>query len=1027
MREFHQEKVKDPKYFKENCLEARSDHIHYRNAEEWEQGNSSFYYSLNGIWKFHYAGNYGSTVAGFEKDEYSAKSWEDIRVPAHIQLEGYDRPQYANVQYPWEGHEAIRPGQIPEEVNPVGSYVKYFVLPPALQGQPVVLAFEGVESAMALWLNGSFVGYHEDSFTRAEFDISGYVREGENKLAVQVFKFSASSWCEDQDFFRFSGIYRDVYLYTYPKLHIRDLELQTDLEEDYAGARIQLSLDLCAKEDAAGSLRLVLEKEGEEKAVLEQPLVYEQESRRIKCSLYIGQPLLWSAEQPHLYRLKIAVYGQEGELLEYISQNVGIRHFCMDKGLMLLNGRRIVFCGVNRHDFSSLHGRAVSREETLQDIITMKQNNINAIRTSHYPNHSYLYELCDIYGLYVIDETNLESHGSWSTYGETGDLDYIVPKDNKDWEPMLLDRAKSMLERDKNHPSILIWSCGNESFGGSVINEMAKYFRNRDCTRLVHYEGLANDRSFPDSSDMESQMYTPVAGIERFLAEHKEKPFICCEYSHAMGNSCGAMHKYTDLSEREPRYQGGFIWDYIDQSLKKKDRYGRYFEAYGGDFHDRPCDYHFSGNGIVYGKDRLPSPKMQEVKFNYQSLVLQVDRDKVHIKNKHLFVGSQDFDCLVRVEKEGRNLLEKKLSTAVPPLSEASYTLDLPEFALGGEYVITVSFVLREDRLWAKAGHEIAFGQHVFCQEKAPVHRAEIGTAGELVLVQSPHNIGVKGEDFHVLFSVLNGGLVSYCYGGREMLAGIPKPNFWRAPTDNDTGNLMPQRYAQWKAASLYATHKYEEDGRVKIKAPQVEQLQDRVKVSFTYFLPTAPGCECVLAYEVYGDASVRVSLDYAGNAALPALPEFGVLFKLDADYDNLSWYGLGESETYADRKRGAKLSVYSNKVADNMAAYLVPQECGNKEGVRYAKLTDMRGRGLLFEAEQTEGYMSFSALPYTPQQMEEAMHAYELPQVQHSVVRVNKALMGVGGDDSWGARTHEEYLLPADKPLHFSFRFRGI
>lgn len=1017
--DFDYEIVKNPTIFRINCLEAHSDNIHYKDFLEKEEGKSSFYHSLNGIWKFAYAKNYDLAVQGFEKDEYNAKSWDSIRVPAHIQMEGYDIPQYANVQYPWEGHEYIRPGQIPTEFNPVASYVKYFTLPSNMEDMPINIAFCGVESAFALWLNGKFIGYHEDSFTKAEFDLSKAIRKGENKLAVQVFKFSSSSWCEDQDFFRFSGIYRDVYLYTYPKTHILDVDAKALLDENIKNAKLELDLKIKSEQDFS-YLSLSLKKDNLSLLDIKKIDIL---GDKLALSYDFDKVELWSAEDPNLYELNIAVYDKENRLLEIIKQDIGFRRFELKDGLMLLNGKRIVFKGVNRHDFSSKFGRSVTKDEIEKDIITMKRNNINAIRTSHYPNNSYLYELCDRYGLYLIDENNMETHGSWNVYPLTNDFDYIVPKDNKLWEDMLIDRAKSMLERDKNHASILIWSCGNESYGGSVIYEMSQYFRNRDKTRLVHYEGVFNDRSYNDSSDMESQMYPSVEKIEKFLEENKEKPFICCEYTHAMGNSCGAMHKYTDLSDREPRYQGGFIWDYIDQSITKKNRYGEDFEAYGGDFGDRPCDYNFSGNGIVYGGNREASPKMQEVKFNYQNISLEVSREKVIINNKNLFVNTNTFACIVKLEKEGKLVYTSSLDTDVEALRTKEYKLELPELNISGEYVITISFILKKDCPWAMAGHEVAFGQAVFNVEAKNLSNEQI--YGELRLIESVHNIGIKGDEFEAMFSVLNGGLVSYKYAGKEMLDAIPRPNFWRAPTDNDIGNLMPQRYAQWKIASKYLTHRYEEDGKIQMLFPSVEKLEDSIVVKYKYLLPTTPASTCLMSYEVFKDGKIKTSLEFEGNSSLSAIPEFGVLFKMNADYDNVEWYGLGESESYIDRKRGAKLGVYKNKVEENMAKYLVPQECGNKEEVRYAKITDAKGRGLLFSFEKE--YMSFSALPYTPEQMEEAMHAYELTRVFNTVIRVNKTLMGVGGDDSWGAKTHKEYLIPADKKIEFSFSFKGI
>ncbi len=595
MKQFDYAMVKDPEYFRDGRLDAHSDHVYYASEEEAVDRETSYRESLNGLWKFQYARNYESAIPGFEAEEYNCKDWEDIYVPAHIQMEGYDVPQYANVQYPWEGHEEINPGEIPTHFNPTASYVKYFTVPEQMQGKRLFISFQGAESGLALWLNGKFVGYSEDSFTPSEFELTEYVKEGENKLAAQVFKWTASSWCEDQDFYRFSGIYRDVYLYTVPEVHVNDLRIRAIPDVSLASADFELTTKTWGK----GQLKIVLSKEGN--VVLEDVKEISDEDT---FSWKVDAPVLWSAEDPQLYDLELTVSDENGNVQEIIPQKVGFRRFEMKDGIMTLNGKRIVFKGVNRHEFSSVTGRHVSEEELRKDLTTMKLNNINAIRTCHYPDMSKIYELCDEYGLYMIDETNLESHGSWDVAEMTKDFTYTVPYNKPEWLGMMLDRANSMYQRDKNHPAILIWSCGNESFGGKDIFEMSQLFRSEDPTRLVHYEGVFHDRSYNDTSDMESQMYPSVEAIKEFLAKDNSKPFICCEYTHAMGNSCGAMHKYTDLTDTEPKYQGGFIWDYIDQSIYKKDRYGKEFQAYGGDFGERPTDYNFSGNGIAYGGDR---------------------------------------------------------------------------------------------------------------------------------------------------------------------------------------------------------------------------------------------------------------------------------------------------------------------------------------------------------------------------------------------------------------------------------------
>lgn len=1027
MGNFDSDIVKNPEIFEQNRLAAHSDHVCYKNELEKIKGKSSLRYDMNGLWKFAYAKNQSLAPCGFEAADYDCKSWDEIRVPAHIQMEGYDVPIYTNTTYPWEADEFIKPGEVPEIFNPVASYVKYFTIPENMKNKRVCISFQGVESGFALWLNGHYVGYSEDTFDPSDFELTDYIIEGENKLAVRVWKWTSSSWCEDQDFYRFSGIFRDVFLYVVPCAHVEDLSVVPTLNDTFDEGTLSVSIK--ADGDGTASVKLYelgdlsVEKYDRAKLLLEEFDIELRNKEICEGSCNVKNPLLWSAEKPNLYEVKIIVKDTHGNETEFISQLAGFRRFEMVDGLMKLNGKRIVFKGVNRHEFSSITGRVPNRDEVIKDIVTMKKNNINAIRTSHYPDDSMLYELCDIYGIYMIAENNLESHGTWEAYNKGYvDLDFVVPKDKPQWREMMLDRANSCYQRDKNHPAILIWSCGNESFGGKTIYEMSQLFRQLDKHRLVHYEGVFNDRSYNVTSDMESQMYTSVAGIEKFLAENPEKPFICCEYTHAMGNSCGAMHKYTELSDREPRYQGGFIWDYIDQSIYKKDRYGKWFLTYGGDFGDRPTDGDFSGNGICYGGEREASPKMQEVKFNYQNISVDFDSDYIFtVTNKNLFVNTSVFDAFAILLADGNEVYRTRLQISVPPMEKASYevpvTLKNSMIDVEKEYCIVVSFVLKENTIWEKAGYEIAFGQHMI---KKPVSEYSCDKSVELVVGNG--NILVRGENFKALFSRMNLGMVSYVYGGVEMLPNtIPLPNFWRTPTNNDSGNMMPQRYAQWKIASMYVTTR--QDQRFADTSPRVEKNDNNIAITYTYFMPTTPQSSCEVTYRVFGDGTIETTLSYDPVKELGDMPEFGMMFKLDADYDTVKWYGLGPQETYEDRQHGGKYGVYENKVADNIAEYLVPQESGNKCRVRYAKVMDKKGRGMMFFGDE----LSFSALPYTPHELENAAHHFELPPVHYTVVRVAKKQMGVGGDDSWGSHTHPEYLLDASEKMEFTFCFRGI
>ena len=1005
MKNFDYEIVKDPKVFEQNRLKAHSDHEYY-DSEAYAYGEkSSFKYSLNGTWKFEFAKNYEVCDKDFYRLDRDCKSFDDIKVPAHIQLEGYDKIMYVNTQYPWDGHEAIEPGEIPAKENPVGNYVKYFTVPSFMKEGPVYISFQGVESGFAIWLNGEYVGYSEDSFTPSEFDLTPFIKDGENKLAVQVFKWTSGSWCEDQDFFRFSGIFREVYLYTVPKTHIRDLRIQTLLDDDYKDATLVIDMDVIG----SGLVQMTL---SDDDADILNKVAVEEGMNHME--VHVREPKLWSAESPYLFDLQLNVFGETGRLSEVIKEKVGFRSFEMKDGMMHINGKRIVFKGVNRHEFSSSTGRVLSEEDILKDIITIKQNNINAIRTSHYPNQTYFYRLCDIFGLYVIDETNLETHGTWQTpiqIMKLKDDSYAVPGDRPEFTDNVIDRAHSMFERDKNHPSILIWSLGNESYGGSNLRKMQDKFHEWDSTRLVHYEGVFNDRRV-DLSDMESTMYAPVKAIKEWLKDHKEKPYINCEYMHAMGNSCGAMSKYTELAYEEPLFQGGFIWDYIDQAITIRDNRGIEFEGYGGDFDDRPNDGSFSGDGICYSKNREPSPKMQEVKHDYQNIKITFEGDKAIIENRNLFTDTNEYTALLTVERLGDLVAEEELTIDCPPLTTTEYALEL-DLPKDDEYIVTLSFHLKEDTLWAKAGHEVAFGQTTVGR-----FTFERGQAQKLTVTQGFHNLGVKGDDFEVLFVGVK-GLSSYKYHGKELLKRFVMPNFWRPMTENDLANQLPFRAGQWKLASKYIATNRMDDGINEI--PLVEASEDSVKVVYTYHLATKPAGKCQVAYIVHADGLVDCTLKLPASVEIGELPELSMAITLDSSLENLEWYGRGPEETYND-KCHAKLGIFRNKVADNMAKYLVPQECGNHEEVRYAKLTDERGDGVLFLTECN----GFSALPYTVHEIDEAMHPTELPPVHFTHVRIGKQ-MGVAGDDTWGSKTHPEFMLDNSRDMEISFSFRGI
>ena len=1055
-QQFSYSVVEDPQIFEQNRLAAHSDHLYFsdislaREALRRESlsgglpaggiaegpGDAALRMTLNGAWKFHYAENYGERVRDFEKNGEITRGWESIRVPAHLQMEGYGVPQYVNTQYPWDGREALVPGQTPRERAPIGQYVRTFRVPESMRGRTVCISFQGAESAIALWLNGSYVGYAEDAFTPSEFDLTPYLDyDGENRLAVMVFRFTASCWCEDQDFYRFSGIFREVYLYAVPKVHIRDLRVNALLDDEYRHGRLELLMTSTGHGEALVTLERGGERVAQVRTLLSDdgilPFGEACDMGGGSVILAVADPAKWSAEDPALYDLTIEVFDEEGKATETVVQKVGFRRFELKDGVMCLNGKRIVFRGVNRHEFSARRGRIVTDEETLQDILTMKRANINAVRTSHYPNRSVLYRLCDRYGLYMIDETNLECHGVWDAIVRGYlTLEEAVPGDREEFAGLLEDRARSMFERDKNHPAILIWSLGNESLGGSVMQRQHDIFREWDKTRLVHYEGVWWDRRYPDTTDMVTSMYNPAAETEEYLARHREKPYIHCEYVHAMGNSCGAMHKYVELSDREPLYQGGFIWDYIDQGIALRDRFGRPFTGYGGDCGERPHDGSFSGDGIVYGRDRDPSPKLQEVKACYQPVRITVSGKKIGLFNRMLFTDTADWKFVITLEEEGKILDRREMRVSCPPGQKALVPIPFAVSGDGPERVVTASFILAEDTPWAPAGHEIAWGQGVYGRwtapgaGKAPAREENvIRTGGGLTIIRGWWNVGVRGEGFEALFSDIHGGLISYRYGGHEWIMRPPKPNFWRPMTENDTANLLPQRAGQWKLASMYGTWKTEHGTS---GTPAVFKERDGgAEITYTVHLPVKPERDCRLIYFVRPDGRIDVTLEMDPAGEVGPLPEFGVLFTLSPEMEELKWYGRGPEETYADRCH-AKLGVYAGRVEAQMAQYLVPQESGNHTDVRWAEVTDIQGRGLRFEAGES-GALSFSALPWDPHQIDCAAHPTELPPVQYTFVRAALAQMGVGGDNTWGALTHPEYCIESDRPLRLTFSFIGI
>lgn len=991
----------DPKIYAKGRLPAVSDHDTFLTTTEADANASSLHRTLNGLWKFHYAKRIDERPQGFEAVDFNCENWSDIRVPGHIQMQGYGHPQYVNTQYPWDGHEEILPPTIPAEFNPVGSYIRYFEVPKSWDGSRIVVSFNGVETAFFCWVNGIFIGYSEDSFTPSHFDITDALLQGQNKIAVEVFRFSTASWLEDQDFWRFSGIFRDVVLSAQPKAHVNDIFAHPMLDDSFTNGTLKAEISLDLPSEPVTLISELLNKKGE---VLDRFIA--PAAPEVLIDRAIASPLLWSAEDPNLYTFRITLVDAKGHELEVAQTMIGFRRFEMKDGLMMINGKRISFHGVNRHEFCIESGRAISARHMISDIRTIKRNNMNAVRTSHYPNNSLWYRLCDEYGIYLIDEANLETHGTWQILGKCGS-DYVVPKDNPDWTGALIDRATSMQERDKNHPSVLIWSCGNESYGGKVIFDMSEHMRKRDPDRLVHYEGLANDRSYNATSDMESQMYTTAANVEKFLHENPDKPFILCEYTHAMGNSIGGMHKYIELEDRNPRYQGGFIWDYIDQSLQIKAPNGKTRLTYGGDFGDRPTDRDFCGNGIMFA-NRTETPKMQEVKFLYQDIRLKPDAKGVLIENNFLFTNASKYLLHWELRCNGEQIQSGTLSNIDVPAGETRY-YDLPLLAptASGEYVLHCGLFLRRPNKWADTEYELMHGNAIIAYiPPVPVHADPNYT-----ISRGNVNIGARGDGFEMLFGKLEGGLSSLCGSdGRELLSTPPALSLYRASTSNDQGNREWLSEAIWQVASLHGVGKF----------VSMDDKDGILTLHYTHELVLTGGATIDVAYTVLGHGRVQVDMTFEGKAGLPDMAAFGLSFRLPRQLCHASYYGFGPEENYVDRMHGAYLGQFALTAKSNLTPNLQPQECGNREGVRHLTLLDELGRGV--RVDHVDQPLSISVLHYNAMELRTARHMDELADPTYTYLDIALCRKGVGGDDSWGAPVHPEYHIPSDKPMKLSF-----
>ena len=998
----------DATVFEVNRTPAHSNHKCFTHDPQSGE-HSDLTQSLDGEWRVEIV---QASDIDFNEEPFVAENFDDssfcrAQVPGHLQMAGLLKNKYVNIQYPWDGHENPLEPNVPEN-NHVALYRRKFVVSKRLadtkeSGGSVSIVFHGMATAIYVWVNGLFAGYGEDGFTPNEFDITDLLHDGENVVAVACYEYSSASWLEDQDFWRLHGLFRSVELTAQPHVHVENMQLEADWDAESGTASLDAALSVRNASDAATISATLKDSEGN--VVWEASTNADANTTFASGSLQGLEP--WSAESPSLYELEVNVIDQAGNIVEAAVQKVGFRRFRIENGIMTLNGKRIVFKGADRHEFDAKRGRSITEQDMIDDVIFCKRHNINAIRTSHYPNQERWYDLCDEYGIYLIDETNLETHGSWCLPGDVVTAETAVPGSKAHWEGACVDRVNSMMRRDYNHPSVVIWSLGNESYTGDVFRAMYKHVHDIDPNRPVHYEGVTKNRDYDDVTDIETRMYEHADVVEEYLKNDPQKPYISCEYMHAMGNSVGNLDEYTAL-ERYPHYQGGFIWDFIDQATYATQPDGSTRLCYGGDFGDRPSDYEFSGNGLVFA-DRTPTPKAQEVKQLYSNVHIDVTDRSVSIKNDNLFISTGGYQFVLRILADGEPVWQSERRFDVPADSACTFDVEWPVDlyrANADELVLEVSQRLAEATDWAPAGYELAFGQTIVAGTKATEDAA---LPADGIVTVGRWNAGVQGSGREILLSRTQGGLVSYTFDGHEFVLRRPAITTFRALTDNDRGAGHGFERAQWMAAGRYA----------RCVDNVIEQVdEDTLKAVYTYELATPQCTKVTVGYTADTTGRLNLHVEYPGESGeLPTIPAFGIEWTLPVQYSNLRFFGAGPEETYQDRKH-AKLGVWSTDAFKDHAPYLMPQETGNHEEVRWAEITDENGHGLRVSRANGAAPFAVSLQPYSSFMIEEAQHQDELPAPKHMFLRVLAAQMGVGGDDSWMSPVHSQYHIPADQPI---------
>lgn len=954
---------------------------------------------LDGRWKFYYSRNERSVPKDFYHSDYDVKTWKDITVPGSWELQGFDAPIYTDVSYPFP----VNPPLVPSDYNPVGAYVHDFTVPDDWRGMDVFLDFEGVESAFYLWVNGHMVGYSEDSRLPAVFNVTPYLRHGQNRLAVKVFRYSDGSYLEDQDYWKYSGIERSVFLQARPHFRMKDFYLQTPLVNHYRDGSFSLDVYLSHAQEKGSVEVKVLDSSGKE--VLKRI----RRVNRMADTLWTVRDIIpqvrpWSAESPAVYQLVVNTIDRKGRIIESVVHNFGFRSIEMSNGMLLVNGKAIKIKGVNRHEHDAHNGRTITVESMLQDIQLMKQANINAVRTSHYPNRPEWYDLCTRYGLYVVCEANLESHGMENSPHPT-------LADNTDWAEAFRQRMARMVMRDRNATCIIIWSLGNESGYGPLFEQNYDIAKQLDPTRPVQYEG----GGYEGKSDIYCPMYARIWALQRHVNQRDSRPLILCEYAHAMGNSVGNLKDYWDLIESYDQLQGGFIWDWVDQVFAREDSIGNRIWAYGGDmgYVGVENDSNFCANGLV-DANRNPHPHYWEVKRVYQNIQfapVAFSNNQVRITNKFDFVDLNGYKLLWDVKRDGE--VVEQGSLAMPLIQpHADGIVSIPftyDRSLAGEYLLTLRVVTLHDTPFTPVGYEVANAQWQLTDSRTPQSSLNTscssGISGLTITSGVDKELAVVGEGFDAIFSKITGRMTQLAYRGRNMLLQGPRPNFWRALTDNDVANGTQDRCGIWKNAA----------DSMRLVAIESEKQGEHVIVKTRYTMPQQSST-LELNYTFSWNGAVRIDFHFVpGDMTLPEIPRLGMCMVLPKDYEFMTWYGRGPHESYADRKESALVGIYSQTVWEQYHPYVRAQETANKTDVRWVEFRNLSGEGIRVEGQELLQVSAWNFpqadLEYVPARKAHR-HGGSLQKKDMVWVNVNHRLMGVGGDNTWGAQVHPQYTI---------------